>query len=105
MSGGVSGFAVTPDDLSALDGYVAGAAVHARSAVSQVQAQASSLFGSGWQGGAASTFRLAWEQWLEGAHAMIGAMESLAELLGAAGGGYDETDAAVRARFAGGAAS
>jgi WXG100 family type VII secretion target len=96
----VTGFSVTPGDLAAADGFLAATAAHTRSALRQVQAEASGLFEAGWQGTAASAFRLTWEQWLEGAQAVLGAMETLAALLGTAGTGYQETDTAVGTGFA-----
>lgn len=97
----VTGFVVAPSELQALDVFVASSAAHARAAVERLRAEAEALFGSGWHGPAAADFRLAWEHWLDGAGAVLAALDDTAALVGASAAGYARTDDGVRAAVAG----
>ena len=90
----MSGFAVTPGELQGLDGYVESAAEHARDAVARLQVEVAELH---WHGPAANAFAIAWHDWLEGARLVLGALDDLGRLVGAAARDYVATDDAVRA--------
>lgn len=96
----MSGYAVEPAELARVEALAGSAAAHARAAVDQVRAEGQRLFGTGWYGPAASAFRLGWEQWVDGATAMLAALDELAALLGSSAVGYASTDEAVRGRLA-----
>jgi WXG100 family type VII secretion target len=96
----VTGFGVSPNELQALDAFVAAAASHAHASVEQLRAEADALFAGGWHGPAASAFRLAWEQWSDAARIVLVALDETAVLVGAAASTYAETDGAVRVAVA-----
>jgi WXG100 family type VII secretion target len=96
----VAGFAVDPDELAVGDADVARSCAQARGAVARLAATADDLFAGGWQGGAATSFRLGWQHWLCGAHEMLAALDGLAALLGSAATAYADTEAGVRADIA-----
>jgi WXG100 family type VII secretion target len=89
----VGGYAVDPAALQQTDTAGAAAVFEARQALHRLEAQVRSLL---WQGAAGSAFRLAWEQWLEGAQTVLLALDELAELLGRSATGYATTDETVR---------
>jgi WXG100 family type VII secretion target len=93
----VNGFSVEPAQLQGTDAALGTAAAQSRAALGQLRTGAAQLLGARWQGSAAAAFRLGWEQWLEGADAMLRALDDMAQLLGASGRGYTETDDGVRA--------
>jgi WXG100 family type VII secretion target len=101
VSGDVTGFAVTPDELGALDGSLDAAAATARAAVDRLRREGAALLSDGWHGAAANAFRLGWQEWLDGAGLVLAALDELAGLVGAAGESYASTDGGVRASFAG----
>ena len=98
--GRVSGFAVTPPELAALDRFVGAAALRAQHAVDGLRVEAAGVLGSGWQGAAGGAFRLAWEDWLRGAELVVGALDELVRLTAAAAASYTGTDESVRAAVA-----
>ena len=91
----MAGFSVDPDELGAAAAALWHAAAPARAAVARLRDEADALFGTGWQGAAATAFRSGWEQWLAGAGEMLVALDGLAGRLGAAGSGYAETESGV----------
>jgi WXG100 family type VII secretion target len=93
----VAGYAVDPGELRRGDAAVADSCAQARAAIERLQASADDVFADGWQGPAADGFRHGWRQWLAGAHDMLAALEAMADLLGAAAGGYTAAEADVRA--------
>lgn len=97
-SGGMSGFGVTPAELAALQASVGTAAAAARRSVDGLRSTAAGVV---WHSPAGHGFRLAWEEWLGGATLVVGALDELARLLGAAGASYAGTDESVRAAVAG----
>ena len=92
----MSGYAVEPDDLRRVAAVASSAAGQAQAAIERVRADGHRLFDTGWHGPAASTFRLGWEQWVDGAVAMLGALDDLTLLLKASAGAYVTTEQAVR---------
>lgn len=92
----MGGYAVEPAQLQQLDAVLTRGADAAREAVARVSGEATGLFATGWQGPAASAFRLAWEEWLEGVTTMLEVLDELAGLLGASAAAYSGTDDAVR---------
>ncbi len=96
----MSGYVVEPADLARVEAIAVAAAAQARVAVERVRAEGHRLFGTGWHGAAASAFRLGWEQWAEGATAMLAALDELAALLGSSAAGYASTAEAVRVGLA-----
>ena len=97
MSGDMSGFGVTPTELSALQAAVGSAAAAARESVAGLHARADAV---DWHGPAGHSFRLAWEEWRRGATLVLGALDDLARLVGAAGTSYAATDETVRTAVA-----
>ncbi len=97
----MDGYSVDPGRLQDCDAGLAASAVWARSALARLTAVAAPVLATAWQGGAAAAFRLGWEEWLDGAHAMLAALEELAGAVGASGSGYAATDDAVRGAVAG----
>ena len=93
----MSGFAVTPSELSALQVAVGSAAAAARESVDGLRARADAVE---WRGPAGHSFRSAWEEWLRGATLVLGALDDLARLVGAAGTAYAATDDSVRTAVA-----
>lgn len=93
----MAGFQVDPDELGHDAAAVATRCAQARAAVGRIRAGADALFGDGWHGPAAAAFRTGWEHWLAGAGEMLDALDGLARLLAAAGAGYAEAEAGVRA--------
>ena len=93
----MSGFGVTPSELSALQSAVASAAAAARASVDGLRARAE---GVEWQGPAGHSFQVAWEEWFRGATLVLGALDDVARLVGAAGSSYAGTDESVRAAVA-----
>lgn len=92
-------FAVVPDELQRSDGVLAAAVAAARSAVADLHAVADDTV-SGWHGGAAIAFRIAWEDWSAGVRLLLEALDEMAAAVGAAGVGYAQTDDAVRTTLA-----
>jgi WXG100 family type VII secretion target len=93
----MAGFQVDPDELGRGDAAVAARCAQARAAVGRIRTGADALFGGGWHGPAAAAFRAGWDHWLAGTGEMLDALDGLAALLGAAGTGYAEAEAGVRA--------
>jgi WXG100 family type VII secretion target len=91
---GVGRYTVDPAELRGSDELLGEAVGQSRAALGRVRAAAAQLQ---WQGGAASAFRLGWEQWLEGALAMLHALDEMAIALGATADRYASTDDGVRA--------
>jgi WXG100 family type VII secretion target len=97
----VGGYAVDPTELRQADAVLAAAADQSRAALGIVRSCAAQLLGTGWLGPAASAFRLGWQQWDDGAAAMLDALDEMALALSASGDGYASTDEAVRVGVAG----
>jgi WXG100 family type VII secretion target len=97
----MGGYAVEPADLQRVEAFAGSAAAQARAVVERIRAEGNRLFGAGWHGPAASAFRLGWEQWVEGATVMLGALDELAALLGSSAVGYASTEEAVRVSLVG----
>jgi WXG100 family type VII secretion target len=93
----MSGFGVTPAELAALQAFVTDAAGAARSAVDGFRSQAAGVV---WRGAAGHSMRAAWEEWLDGAALVVGALDELARLVGTAGTSYTGTDESVRTAVA-----
>ena len=98
VSADMSAFGVTPEELAALQSAVGSAAAAARQSVSGLRSRAD---GVEWVGPAGHAFRSAWEEWRHGAMLVLGALDDLARLVGAAGASYSATDESVRTAVAG----
>lgn len=92
----VGGYSVDADELRQCSGTLADLLSQCRAAVAAVRFDASELLGVGWQGSAASAFRVGWEQWLAGVTAMLGALDQIASAIESSGIGYTTSDEAVR---------
>ncbi len=99
----MDGYAVDPAELAHCDASMGAAAGHSRAALAGLAECAADVLGHGWQGCAASAFRLGWEQWLDGVRSMLDALDELSGALGSSGVGYAATDDAVRVELAGAA--
>jgi WXG100 family type VII secretion target len=99
----VDGYAVDPAELERCDALLGAAAGHSRAALAGLAACAGDVLGHGWQGCAASAFRLGWERWLDGVTALLDALDEMAGALGSSSVGYAATEEAVRTNLAGAA--
>lgn len=97
----MDGYRVDPVELASVDAELAGAQAWARSALARLAAGAAPVLATAWQGGAATAFRLGWEQWLDAAQALLGALDELAAALGTSGIAYSSTEEAVRSAVRG----
>ena len=68
------------------------AAQRLQDGLSSVHDETTQLLGSGWQGGAASAYAPAWEQWHSGAEQVVEGLQRMSELLTIAGREYAKTD-------------
>jgi WXG100 family type VII secretion target len=93
----MTSFAVDVAELQRCDALLSAAAGQAHATLARVRASGAAIVGSSWRGAAASDFAQAWEQWLAGAAALVGALEALAGAVGLAGADYATTEDAVRA--------
>ncbi|MDG4668286.1 WXG100 family type VII secretion target [Mycobacterium sp. 236(2023)] len=60
--------------------------------LSSVDLETRQLLGSGWQGGAASAYAPAWDQWHTGAGQVVRGLQTMADLLKLSGKEYAKTD-------------
>lgn len=88
----MSGYDVDPAELFAARGRVGEAAEDGRAELARLQALAADVFGSGWRGGAAQAFRAGFDEWHDGALAMLAALDTLAQALGDAGLDYERAE-------------
>lgn len=95
-------YAVEPAELERCDALLAATAGQCRVALARLQATANELLGA-WHGAAGGAFQLGWEQWLDGATAMLAALDAMAAAIGSSGLEYAATEDAVRAGLAGAA--
>lgn len=96
----MGGYVVDAAELRRCDVLLGSLADHSRATLRQLRANAETVL-AGWQGCAGSAFRLAWAQWLDGAGAMLDALDETASALGISGAGYAMTDEAVRTSLRG----
>lgn len=87
---------VSEQVVSSVAKELRGAAVEARSGLSNLDAELGGLLGSGWTGQAGSAFGEVWKRWHDGANDMVRGLESMAGLLEEAAQSYGQTDAAGR---------
>jgi WXG100 family type VII secretion target len=92
----VGGYRVDPAELEHSAAVLAAAVGGSRQALAPLRASAAELLGARWQGGACVAFRLGWEQWLDGVHAMLAALDELAAALRGSADGYAATEESVR---------
>jgi WXG100 family type VII secretion target len=92
----VGSYAVDPVELERAAAALGSAVVAARSSLDPLRGSATVLLTARWQGSAAAAFRLGWEQWLDGAVAMLGALDELTVALRGSGAGYAATEESVR---------
>ncbi|MDT4915297.1 MAG: hypothetical protein QOC66_4425 [Pseudonocardiales bacterium] len=92
----MGGYAVDPAELERGAAALGAAVAGSRTGLEPLRATAAGLLSASWRGGAATAFRLGWEQWLDGALAMLAALDELALALRDSGEGYAATDEAVR---------
>jgi WXG100 family type VII secretion target len=92
----VGGYSVDPAELQHGCAVLGETVVRARAGLDPLRGAAAALLPAGWQGSAASAFRLGWEQWVEGVLGMLAALDEMAVALGGSGAGYAGTDEAVR---------
>ncbi len=96
----MTGFRVTPEQLSTLSGRVG---TGAGTIESEQRALASSLapLGSDWAGVAQLRFQELWAEWQRSALGLNHALTGISELMGKAGEAYAQAESAVAASFAG----
>jgi WXG100 family type VII secretion target len=58
----------------------------------RVSGQVRDLVGSGWSGAAAEQYAAAWDDWQRGSEQLLGALDALAELMGAVRTEIEEAD-------------
>lgn len=83
---------VVVSDLHLAAGRLRDAGQRLQDGLSGVDLETRELLGSGWQGGAATAFSTAWEQWHNGAGQVVRGVQTMADLLRVAGDQYAGTD-------------
>jgi len=95
----MTGLKVTPEQLSALSGSVAGVSAGVRGDHHHLKAQLSPLFGADWSGAASAQFTSLYEQFDQHARGMSDALDGIGQLLGRAGQAYAEAERQIAASF------
>lgn len=95
----MSGFKVTPEQLSTLSGAVLRTSGEVRADHQTLRGQLSPLFGAEWSGSAAAQFTALYEQFDRSARGMCDALEGIGQLLSRAGTTYREAETAIAASF------
>lgn len=96
----MSGFRVTPEQLTTLSARVS---TGAGSIQSEQQSLAGALapLGSDWAGVAQTRFQSLWDEWQRSAQGMNHALTGISELMSKAGEAYAQAESSVAASFAG----
>jgi len=95
----MSGFRVSPQQLSALGGTCSRTAGDIRSQQAVLKTQLSPLFGSDWSGAAAAQFTALYEQFNSSALGMSDALDGIGRLLGQAGQSYASVEQQIASSF------
>ena len=95
----MSGFEVTTAELNAAQVYVSGVAGEIRSGLSTLASEVEELFGTGWQGTAATAFAAGWQDWRTGSDEVLDALSRMAQLLAITARTYDGTDTVSSINF------
>jgi WXG100 family type VII secretion target len=95
----MSGFSVTPEQLSGLSGAVLRTSADVRGEHQTLRGQLAPLFGADWSGAAAAQFTALYEQFDRSARGMSDALDGIGQLLSRAGTTYREAETAIAASF------
>ena len=95
----MSGFKVTPAQLSALGGTAHRVCADVRGEHQGLKAQLSPLFGADWSGAAAAQFTALYDNFDQHARGLCDALDGIAALMVRAGATYADTERAVAASF------
>jgi WXG100 family type VII secretion target len=95
----MSGFKVTPQQLSSLGGTCNRTATDVRGQHTALKAQLTPLFGSDWSGAAAAQFAELYEQFDSNALGMSAALDGIGRLLGQAGQSYAAVEQQIASSF------
>ncbi len=95
----MSGFKVTPDQLTGLSCAVARVSGQVRAEHQGLKGQLSPLFGADWSGAAAGRFTALFEEFDRSARALSDALDAIGQLLGRAGATYRDAEATIAASF------
>ncbi|MDG3014658.1 WXG100 family type VII secretion target [Speluncibacter jeojiensis] len=87
-------FSVSPDDLAGASRDVRESADRLDDHVRALSARVEALLSGGWRGQAADAFRKDWQEWLDGAHNVIGGLDTTSTLLAHNGRSYAERESA-----------
>jgi WXG100 family type VII secretion target len=94
----MSGIRVTPEQLAAMSGRVAGGASSIEGELSSL-AGALAPLGSDWAGVAQQRFETLWAEWQRSARGLHEALTGISQLLSQAGSHYAEAEQAIAASF------
>jgi WXG100 family type VII secretion target len=83
---------VVVSELHSASARLEAAAHSLKDGLASVNDETTQLLGSGWNGGAASAYGPAWEQWHNGANQVVQGLQRMSELLTIAGKEYAKTD-------------
>ncbi|MEP7180101.1 MAG: WXG100 family type VII secretion target [Pseudonocardiales bacterium] len=95
----MSGFRVTPDQLSALSSSVSRVSADVRGQHQSLKSQLVPLFGADWSGAAAAQFTALYDQFDQHAKGMSDALDGIGQLLARAGATYAEVEQQIAASF------
>jgi len=95
----VSGFKVTPQQLSSLGGTCNRTAGDVRGQHTALKGQLSPLFGTDWSGAAAAQFTELYEQFNSNALGMTEALDGIGRLLAQAGQSYASVEQQITSSF------
>jgi WXG100 family type VII secretion target len=95
----MSGFRVTPQQLTSLGGTCARTAADVRGQHSVLKGQLGPLFGTDWSGAAASQFTELYEQFNTNAMGMTEALDGIGRLLAQAGQSYASVEQQITSTF------
>jgi|SRR5579875_4123371 len=94
----MAGIRVTPEQLQAMSGRVAGGAAGIQSELSGLAASLTPL-GGDWAGVAQQRFETLWADWQRSAHTLHDALSGISALLAQAGSHYAEAEQAIAGSF------
>ena len=89
---------VTPEQLQSISGQLNAGAANIESTLAQLAAQVAPLQGE-WRGIAQAQFQTLWTEWQRSASGIQHALHGMAQLTGAAGANYADTEQAIATSF------
>lgn len=92
---------VSPEELSRCARALASTESQLKTELGKLTTEADDVFGTGWLGTTADSFRSIWQQWLTGAGESLDALRIMGELLDEARNGFQAIDRGGAASMAG----